>query len=47
MPDHPMLTALWMPILLSGVIVFIASSVIHMMTPWHRTNSRPCPTRTA
>lgn len=36
MPDHPMLTSLWMPILLSGVIVFIASSVLHMFTTWHQ-----------
>jgi hypothetical protein len=43
MPDHPMLTALWMPILLSGVIVFIASSVIHMMTPWHKNEFPPLP----
>ena len=30
------LAALWLPILLSAVIVFVASSVIHMMTPWHK-----------
>ena len=31
------LTALWLPILLSSVIVFIASSVIHMVfTAWHK-----------
>ncbi|MBI2407243.1 MAG: hypothetical protein HYV19_02930 [Gemmatimonadetes bacterium] len=30
------LTALWLPILLSAVFVFIASSVIHMVTPWHK-----------
>ena len=30
------LTALWLPILLSAVLVFIASSVIHMATPWHK-----------
>jgi hypothetical protein len=29
------LEALWMPILLSAVIVFIASSFIHMALPWH------------
>jgi hypothetical protein len=29
------LTALWLPILLSGVLVFIASSIIHMALPWH------------
>jgi hypothetical protein len=30
------LVALWLPILLSAVIVFIASSVIHMFLPWHK-----------
>src|SRR4029077_4472898 len=29
------LQALWLPILLSAVIVFVVSSVIHMFTPWH------------
>src|SRR6185436_11035572 len=32
------LTALWLPILLSSVFVFIASSIIHMMPLWHRTD---------
>src|SRR5262249_53511532 len=32
------LTALWLPILLSAVIVFVASSIIHMMIPWHRSD---------
>ncbi|MGQ0736860.1 MAG: hypothetical protein ACT4QD_24810, partial [Acidobacteriota bacterium] len=31
-------TALWLPILLSAVIVFIASSIIHMLLPYHRTD---------
>jgi hypothetical protein len=26
---------LWLPILLSSVIVFLASSLIHMVLPWH------------
>jgi hypothetical protein len=30
------LVALWLPILVSAVIVFIASSVIHMVLPWHK-----------
>jgi len=30
------LAALWLPILLAAVLVFIASSIIHMATPWHR-----------
>jgi hypothetical protein len=32
------LTALWLPILLSAVIVFVASSLIHMASPWHKTD---------
>lgn len=30
------LTTLWMPILVSAVLVFIASSVLHMVIPLHR-----------
>lgn len=30
--------ALWLAILLSSVLVFIASSVIHMASPWHKTD---------
>jgi hypothetical protein len=30
------LTALWLPILLSAVIVFVVSSIIHMVLPWHK-----------
>ncbi len=30
------LSALWLPILLSAVAVFILSSVIHMALPWHK-----------
>ncbi len=32
------LSALWLPILLSSVIVFVASSIIHMLLPWHRSD---------
>jgi hypothetical protein len=28
--------ALWLPILLSAVIVFVVSSIIHMVLPWHK-----------
>jgi len=31
------LDALWLPILLSAVIVFLASSIIHMALPWHKS----------
>jgi hypothetical protein len=30
--------ALWLPILLSAIIVFIASSLIHMVLPWHKSD---------
>lgn len=30
------LMALWLPILLSAVIVFVVSSIIHMVSPWHK-----------
>lgn len=29
---------LWLPILLSAVFVFITSSVIHMFSPWHKSD---------
>ncbi len=32
------LTALWLPILVSAVLVFVASSIIHMASPWHKTD---------
>ena len=37
------LTALWLPIMLSAVIVFIASSIIHMVLPFHRSDYRQLP----
>lgn len=30
------LPSLWLPILLSSVIVFLVSSIIHMALPWHK-----------
>jgi hypothetical protein len=32
------LLALWLPILLSAVIVFVVSSIIHMASPWHKSD---------
>lgn len=32
------LTALWLPILLSAILVFVASSIIHMASPWHKND---------
>ncbi len=37
------LTALWLPILLSAVAVFIVSSIIHMVLPWHKSDFRKVP----
>src|SRR5438874_13717175 len=31
------LSVLWLPILLSAVIVFVASSLVHEATPWHKS----------
>jgi hypothetical protein len=30
------LMSLWLPILISGVLVFLVSSVMHMLLPWHK-----------
>jgi hypothetical protein len=35
--------ALWIPILLSAVIVFVASSLIHTVSPWHKNDYLPVP----
>ena len=35
--------SLWLPILLSSVIVFVASSIIHMMLPWHKGDFKKVP----
>jgi|SRR5689334_20465537 len=37
------LSSLWLPILLSAVAVFVASSVLHMLTPWHKTDFQKLP----
>src|SRR5579872_4137602 len=34
------ITALWLPVLLSAVAVFVLSSIIHMATPWHKGDYR-------
>ena len=41
------LTALWLPILVSAIFVFIASSIIHMFLKWHDSDYRPVPDETA
>lgn len=40
-------TSLWLPILLSAVIVFIASSVLHMVLSYHKGDWRKIPEETA
>lgn len=37
------LAALWLPIVLSAVIVFIASSIMHMMLPYHKSDYKKLP----
>jgi hypothetical protein len=37
------LTALWLPILLAAVIVFVASSILHMVLPYHRSDYQRLP----
>ncbi len=38
-----LLTALWLPILLSAVIVFVASSLMHMLLTYHQSDYRQLP----
>ena len=35
--------SLWLPILLSAVIVFVVSSIIHMFLPYHRSDFKKIP----
>jgi len=37
------LVELWLPILLAAVFVFLVSSVIHMVLPWHRADATGMP----
>lgn len=37
------LFSLWLPIVLSAVIVFFASFVLHMLLPWHKGDYRKLP----
>jgi hypothetical protein len=37
------ITSLWLPIFLSAVFVFIASSIFHMVLPFHRRDVRKTP----
>lgn len=40
-------SALWIPIVLSAVIVFVASSILHMVLPYHRSDYRKLPNEDA
>jgi len=37
------ITALWLPIVLSSVFVFVMSSLIHMVVRWHNADYKPMP----
>ena len=37
------IASLGLPVLLSAVFVFIASSIIHMALTYHKTDKRPLP----
>jgi len=37
------LQSLWLPILLSSVAVFVVSSIIHMASPWHKSDYPKAP----
>ncbi len=37
------LILLWLPILVSAVIVFVASSIMHMVLPYHRSDYKQLP----
>lgn len=41
------LAALWLPILVAAVLVFLASSLIHMVLPYHRTDYGKLPSEDA
>jgi hypothetical protein len=41
------LTMLWLPIVLSAVVVFIMSSILHMVLPWHKGDYASVPNQDA
>lgn len=41
------IVSLWLPILLSAVAVFVASSLIHMILPWHKNDYLKVPNEEA
>ena len=43
----PWLTTLWLPIVVSAVGIFVASSLIHMVFKWHQPDYRQFPNEDA
>lgn len=41
------LASLWLPILVSAAFVFVASSIVHMVLPYHRSDFRKLPAEDA
>lgn len=41
------LSMLWIPIVVSAVLVFVASSILHMVLPYHRSDYRKLPNEDA
>lgn len=41
------LSALWLPTLVSAILVFFASSLVHMLLPWHKTDYGKVPNEDA
>jgi hypothetical protein len=37
------LTALWLPILVAAILVFLVSSLLHMVLPWHKGDVKQLP----
>lgn len=35
--------SLWLPVLVSAVVVFVASAILHMVLPYHRADHKPLP----
>ena len=35
------MSGLWLPVVLSAVIVFVVSSIIHTPLPWHKSDYPP------
>lgn len=47
MDASPTLFALWLPIVLAAVLVFVASSIIHMALPYHKKDLKGLPDQDA